>query len=134
MPDITLEGGCLCGHVCYRASGSPHTVTHSHCEQCRRFTGAIYATGLAYKVGNIKWMHGEPTMYLADETSVRGRSFCPKCGSSIVDHQLADSDIWLYVGTLDKPGSVAPQNHIFTEEKISWVEIGDGLPQSTKDI
>ncbi len=133
MSDNILEGGCLCGHIRYRANGYPHNVTHCHCEQCRRYTGAIYATGLAYKVGNINWLHGEPTLYLANETSVNGRSFCPKCGSSIADHQLADGDIWLYVGSLDKPESVAPQNHVFTEEKISWVTIDDGLPQFPND-
>lgn len=133
MSDTYLEGGCLCGHIRYRAEGPPHSVTHCHCEQCRRYTGAIYATGLAYKVDNIKWLHGEPTLYSDNDASINGRSFCPKCGSSIADHQLEDGDIWLYVGTLDNPGSIKPQNHIYTGEKISWVKIDDGLSQHKED-
>ena len=46
MTDSTLEGGCLCGHIRYRASGPPHSVYHCHCEQCRRYTGAVFATGV----------------------------------------------------------------------------------------
>jgi len=136
MSDITLEGGCLCGHIRYRASGLPFEVTHCHCAQCRRYTGAIHSTGIAYNAENINWLHGEPTIYLATDTSISGRSFCPKCGSSIAHHSLDDDDdddIWLYIGTLDNPGSVTPQNHIFIEEKIPWVKIDDGLPQYAKD-
>ena len=48
-----LEEGCLCGHIRYRASGPPYAVNHCHCEQCRRYTGAIYATGLTYSGQNI---------------------------------------------------------------------------------
>ena len=129
MSDTTLEGGCLCGHIRYRASGPPFVVNHCHCEQCRRYTGAIYATGVAYSAENINWLHGEPTIYLATDTSISGRSFCPKCGSSIADHSLDDNDIWLYIGTFDNPGSVTPRNHIFVEEKIPWVRIDDGLPK-----
>ena len=133
MSDTYLEGGCLCGHIRYRAEGLPHSVTHCHCEQCRRYTGAIYATGLAYKTADIEWLHGEPTVYLATDDSINGRSFCPKCGSSVADHQLEYDEIWLYVGTLDHPESVTPQNHIYTAETIPWVKIGDDLPRHKKD-
>jgi hypothetical protein len=47
-----LEGGCLYGHIRYRASGPPYAVNPCHCEQCRRYTGAIYATGLTYSAEN----------------------------------------------------------------------------------
>ena len=131
MSDTTLEGGCLCGHIRFRATGSPYAVNHCHCEQCRRYTGAIYATGVAYSAENIHWLHGEPTIYLATDTSISGRSFCPKCGSSIADHWL-DDGIWLYIGTLDNPELVTPRNHTFIEEKIPWVHVDDGLPRYYK--
>lgn len=134
MADSYMEGGCLCGHIRYRAAGSPHSVTHCHCEQCRRYTGAICATGVAHKAENIDWLNGEPTLYRESDASINGRSFCPKCGSSIADHKLTDGDIWLYVGTLDHPATVAPQNHIFIEEKIPWVSIDDGLQKFDKGV
>jgi hypothetical protein len=132
MPDTTLEGGCLCGHIRYRASGLPYAVNHCHCEQCRRYTGAVYATGVAYSAENVSWLNAEPTIYMATDTSISGRSFCSKCGSSIADHSFDDNDVWLYIGTFDNPGSVTPRNHIFVEEKISWVKIDDGLAQYPK--
>jgi hypothetical protein len=49
---------------------------------------------------------------------------------SVFERHFEGSDSqWLYIGTLDKPGSVMPRNHIFTGEKISWVKLEDGLPQ-----
>lgn len=133
MSDSYLEGGCLCGHIRYRAIGSPHCVTHCHCEQCRRFTGAVFATGLAYKVKDIDWPNGEPTLYRESDATINGRSFCPKCGSSVADHKLTDGDIWLYVGTLDSPESIAPQNHIYVEEKIPWLQVDDDLAKFDQD-
>ncbi len=53
MSDTTLEVGCLCGHIRYRASGPPNAVNHCHYEQCSRYTGAIYATGLTYSAENV---------------------------------------------------------------------------------
>ena len=35
-----LEGGCLCGAVRYRISGSPLSSVNCHCESCRRASGA----------------------------------------------------------------------------------------------
>ncbi len=127
MSESTLEGGCLCGHIRYRASGSPHTVNHCHCEQCRRYTGAVFATGVAFSAENITWLHDEPSIYMGSD--ICGYSFCPKCGSSIAYHWIADDDIWLTIGTLDHPELVTPQGHQFIEEKISWIRLDDGLPR-----
>ena len=38
------EGGCLCGAVRYRVSGSPYHQTHCHCTLCRRASGAPFVT------------------------------------------------------------------------------------------
>ena len=130
MTDSTLEGGCLCGHIRYRASGTPHSVYHCHCEQCRRYTGAVFATGVAFSAENITWLHDEPSIYMGSD--ICGYSFCPKCGSSIAYHWIADDDIWLTIGTLDNPELVASQGHILNEEKISWIHINDGLPRYDK--
>ena len=130
MTDSTLEGGCLCGHIRYRASGPPHSVYHCHCEQCRRYTGAVFATGVAFSAENITWLHDEPSIYMGSD--ICGYSFCPKCGSSIAYHWIADDDIWLTIGTLDNPELVASQGHQFIEERISWIHINDELPRYDK--
>jgi hypothetical protein len=127
MSHTTVEGGCLCGHIRYRASGPPFAVSHCHCEQCRRYTGAVFATGVAFSAENITWLHDEPSIYMGSDLC--GYSFCPKSGSSIAYHWIADDDILLTIGTLDHPELVTPQNHIFIEEKIDWVKANDGLPQ-----
>ena len=130
MSNSALEGGCLCGHIRYHANGSPHTVYHCHCEQCRRYTGAVFATGVAFSAENITWLNDEPRIYMGSD--ICGYSFCPKCGSSIAYHWIEDDEIWLTIGTLDHPEAVTPQGHIFIEEKIPWVRLDDGLPRYYK--
>ena len=92
--------------------------------------GAVFATGVAFSAGNITWLHDEPSIYMGSD--ICGYSFCPKCGSSIAYHWIADDDIWLTIGTLDHPEAVTPQGHQFIEEKIPWVRLDDGLPRYNK--
>ena len=38
------------------------------------------------------------------------------------------------IGTLDKPGQIKPESHIWTESQLEWFEITDGLPRHKQDI
>lgn len=124
------EGGCLCGGIRYRASGTPIGTAHCHCQQCRRHSGAVMASGVGFAADDVSWLNGEPVVY---QTSTHGgRSFCPDCGSSIAHHWSDIRTIWLYIGTLDHPESATPEFHIFVEEQIPWLRMEDGLPRHAK--
>ena len=119
-------GGCLCGSVRYRATGKPIGACHCHCERCRRHTGAVFASAVGFSVDDITWTKGRPSSYQSSESAAR--LFCSSCGSSIAHHWVDIGTLWPYIGTLDDAGSVAPEFHIFTEERIPWVKLDDGLP------
>jgi hypothetical protein len=59
------------------------------------------------------------------------RRFCASCGSSIT-YQREDrpDELDVALATLDDPASLPPpEYHIWVSHKLSWIVIGDHLPQ-----
>lgn len=48
-----MQGGCLCGAVRYEATGRPHNVTHCHCADCRRSSGAAFVRWASFRRGEV---------------------------------------------------------------------------------
>jgi hypothetical protein len=50
--------------------------------------------------------------------------FCANCGSRIA-HQRHEHQgrITLKAGTLDDPGTMAPERHVFTDTALPWVRV-----------
>ena len=128
--DEVYEGGCLCGAIRYRAVGTPVGTCHCHCDKCRRHSGAVMASAVGFTAENIMWLKDEPTLY--QSSAACGRSFCPRCGSSIAHHWVDIEMIWPFIGTLDHPESVTPEFHMFVEEQIPWLQMDDDLPRHEK--
>ena len=62
------------------------------------------------------------------------RGFCGECGTSLTyRHRDQAGEIDVTLATLDEPGEVAPECHIWVSDKLAWVELGDGLPQVAMD-
>ncbi len=119
-------GGCLCGAVRYRARGRPIGACHCHCERCRRHSGAVFASAIGFADEDVAWTQEEPSRYASSPSAAR--LFCSTCGSSIAHHWVDIGTLWPYIGTLDEPGLASPEFHIFTEERIPWIKLDDGLP------
>lgn len=57
------------------------------------------------------------------------RSFCPECGTSIAyEDEKLPGEIYIYVGVMDDPDSLPMTSHSYIDEKLSWVNMGDDLP------
>ncbi len=41
-----FKGGCLCGAITYEVSSDPINMWNCHCDDCRRATGASFATNV----------------------------------------------------------------------------------------
>lgn len=120
------EGGCLCGHVRYRASGKPHSPHWCHCRMCRRATGAPAAAWANFKLAEFEFTSSEPDYYQSSPGIHRG--FCPKCGGSICTLEHDDDFISILLGSLDEPDNISPGYHIWTKSGVSWLNIHDDLP------
>jgi hypothetical protein len=119
-------GGCLCGSVRYEASGEPYNITHCHCEDCRRSSGAPFVTWASFARPGLRFVVGEPREF---SWAGRLRSFCPRCGTPLTF--MADSsaeEVDVTVCSFDDPTAVTPTDHTWIEDRLSWICLSDGLP------
>ena len=83
--------------------------------------------------GDFSWFKGEELVRWIDSSSFGKRAFCSRCGSPLqvrVAHQPETVDF--PIATLDDPGAVAPEFHIFWASRIPWYDPGDDLPRHKK--
>lgn len=80
MNPQVITGGCLCGAIRYEAGGPPYHLTHCHCEDCRRASGAPFVTWASFHQDNFRFTAGQPREV---HWAGRVRSFCPHCGTPL---------------------------------------------------
>ncbi|MEM9060666.1 MAG: GFA family protein [Pseudomonadota bacterium] len=121
-------GRCLCRAVTYAFRPPINWCLHCHCESCRRNCAAAYATFVSVPNGQWRWTRDEPASY-ASSTGVE-RLFCRKCGTPVAyrNDELPD-EIHFYLVGLDEPEAFAPERHVFLQDQLAWVHLGDDLPK-----
>lgn len=131
MSDIH-EGGCACGAVRYRMMSKPLFVHCCHCTWCQRETGSAFVLNAMIETDRVELLKGEPQAAMTPSASGKGQKIvrCQKCKVALWSHYsgIGDKVSFLRVGTLDEPGLIPPDIHIFTSSKLPWVEIPEGAP------
>ena len=125
------EGGCLCGAVRYRLDAEPFDAGYCHCTLCRRSSGAPVLAFATVPLDKFVITKGEPSKRRS--TAFGERWFCRDCGTQLamhVDHQPDTIDFT--IPSLDDPGIIAPQFHIFTEDRIAWFDTADSHPRHVR--
>ncbi len=121
-------GGCLCGAVRYRATAAPLRAVSCHCAMCRRASGAAFLTFVHFPLEAFAWTKGAPTRYRSSANAERG--FCARCGSTLSMHEaVLDERVQVSLGSLDRPGDVQPDDHVWTRSQLPWLNIADDLPR-----
>ncbi|HEX7811361.1 MAG TPA: GFA family protein [Burkholderiales bacterium] len=124
----TYTGGCLCGRIRYRAHGTPSNQSHCHCSLCRRSSGAAFVSWATFPAAGFSFNSGNPARY--DSSDIAFRRFCPDCGTQLTfQFHKSPETIDVTLGSLDHPESVVPVDHIWTQRRIPWIKLDDGLPQ-----
>ena len=127
---MSLEGGCACGAIRYKLTGTPLIVHACHCRDCQRLTGSAFATNIW-----IEAKHVEPTTTTAPAAfRLKGGSgqphdvfFCPRCGTTVWSrYHPVPWALFVRAGTLDDPNAVKPGVHIFTRSKLPWLDLPAG--------
>ena len=122
----SITGGCLCGAVRYEADGEPFNVTHCHCVDCRRGSGAAFVTWASFRRDDFQFTAGKPT---AVDWSGRQRLFCSLCGTPLAfTTGPAADEVDVTVCSFDHPEILAPGDHTWTEDQLPWVRLQDDLP------
>ena len=125
---MTVKGGCLCGKVRYKISGSLVDADHCHCSMCRRQHGAAFSTYAGFKPGDFSWISGEKLVKVYETLSGAGWCFCSECGSTLGGTDKGEITT-ITLGTVEGDPGIKPGAHIFVGSKAQWHDINDDLPQ-----
>jgi hypothetical protein len=128
MAETIFEGGCLCGAIRYRAAAPPLRAVICHCSICRKHTGAPIASFVHFPIDSFAWLKEQPKRYRSSEFAERG--FCSQCGSTVTMHEDVLGDrVQVAIGSLDQPDRVDVNDHVWTQDQISWFDVKDDLPR-----
>ena len=127
-----LDGGCACGAVRYRLTDAPMFVHCCHCTSCQTETGSAFVLNALVESDRVEILAGAPEPVMTPSESGRGQNFwrCPECRVALWSNYGGAADILRFVriGTLDTPGALPPDVHIFTRSKLPWVRLPEGTP------
>jgi len=128
---MTIEGGCYCKGVRYKAEGNPMFKGQCHCRECQYFSGGHPNVIVAMPAASFQYTKGAAKGFARkDLDKAVTREFCPDCGTHILTRapSLAGAVI-IKVGTFDDPSLFGgPQMAIFTVDKQSFHTLPAGIP------
>ena len=129
---MSFDGGCTCRQVRYRMITKPLFVHCCHCTWCQRETGSAFALNAMIEAERLQILQGEVRVIDTPSNSGKGQriSRCPKCLIAMWSNYagLGDAVCFVRVGTLDNPGALPPDIHIFTSSKQPWVVLPAATP------
>ena len=127
-----LDGGCTCRAVRYRMTTTPLFVHCCHCRWCQRETGASFALNAMIEADRVTLLSGELDIVNTPSNSGKGQKIarCSKCRVAVWSNYAGAGDAvrFVRVGTLDEPGRLPPDIHIFTASRQPWVVLPPGMP------
>ena len=128
--DSPAQGGCSCGAVRYRLLSEPLFTHCCHCLNCQRQTGSAFVINLLIETDRVELVAGAPQPVDAprDDGSTQRIFRCPTCQVAVYSQYGRPEVRFVRGGTLDDPSQVAPDVHIFTRSKLSWVALPESVP------
>lgn len=117
-------GGCLCGAVRFTLEGEPFHVGRCHCADCRKESGSTYTIYGQWPLDDFS-VEGEFATY-------EGRSFCPRCGSSLFS--LFETAVEVRLGALDDPPfGLRPEAEVWIKRREPWLPEVEGASQHVEN-
>jgi hypothetical protein len=130
---MTIAGSCLCGGVRYEAEEPVSRVARCHCRQCRKASGAEFATNGSVERARFRVVAGDELLRRFESSAGVFRVFCGRCGSPLFKENASDpGHVRLRLGCVDTEISVVPSEHIWVDDKPRWSKITDGLPEHAR--
>lgn len=127
-----LEGGCTCGTVRYRMTSRPFYSHCCHCTWCQRESGSAFALNAMIEADRLEILSGKPDSVIIPSESGDGQKVtrCPTCLTAVWSNYAGAGDAihFVKVGTLDDPGKVPPDIHIYTASKQPWLTLPPDTP------
>jgi len=122
------RGHCFCGAIQAEMVGEPFWVCYDHDDDCRRAVGGPLMIWVGYRADQVRFIQGQPKQF--SKTPGVVRTFCGDCGSSIgyFDQGLPD-EVYISIGFMDTPARFPPTAHGYWQERLPYMQMGDGLPR-----
>jgi hypothetical protein len=127
-----LSGGCQCGAIRYKFTGTPGNASICHCRMCQKAFGSWGAPLVSLKASEFKWTREKPAEFRSSPPVARG--FCARCGTPLYMHEDGDEHYEIAIGTLDDPNRTPPTKQVGVESELDWFRTLVALPrQKTSD-
>ena len=79
-----LKGSCLCGAIRYEIDADLGPITNCHCGQCRKASGAAFASNASVPAAAFRFVSGSDMLGEWQSSAGKRRCFCRQCGSPIL--------------------------------------------------
>ena len=126
------EGGCACGSVRFRLTDAPMFVHCCHSTSCQTETGSAFVLNALIEAERVELLEGAPEPVLTPSESGKGQQIwrCPTCRVALWSNYGGAVDVirFVRIGTLDEPGALDPDVHIYTRSKLPWARLPEGVP------
>jgi hypothetical protein len=126
-----IRGSCVCGAVRFEAD-KVRALTHCHCTNCRKLTGAAFATYAHVDADKFRFLSGEDMVVEYESSPGSFRKRCKVCGCLVPGKASYLPTVSIAAGLLDDDPQVRPMLHVFASSRAPWWEIHDDLPQHAK--
>ena len=121
MLTAEMTGGCRCGAVRYRATGTPEFQGLCHCRDCQRLGGGGHVGFICFPSDAVT-IEGETLARRGIGGSGRAsRHYCPTCLSQLYGlSEIMPDRTNIYAGSLDDLAQFTPQFAIFVRSRPPW--------------
>ncbi len=126
---------CLCGSIRFTLNGKPLMQGNCHCNDCRKATGASFATILFFKIENLNLESGEPVQFqhTAESGNIMTKEFCPKCGSLLFGQNSGRPGVKsVFVGCLEDANFVKPEFNVWTTRALPFTHLDENTERFEK--
>jgi len=127
----SITGTCQCGQVRYRLFAPPKLVLACHCTECQKLSTGPFSVTAFVPADAIEFTGDMKEWSRSSDSGNRNNArFCPGCGNRIYHYNPADSSILkLKLKPVHMPDDTLfePTAHVWVSEKLSWVQIPDGV-------
>lgn len=121
-------GGCHCGAIRFETTAASSLVEYCHCNTCRRLNGSAVSTLAGFATEAFRVTKGTPLIY--ESSPGTRRTFCGQCGTRLFwESEGHAHEVYVCIGAFDEPGTLPAECHVWTSDRLPWVELADELAQ-----
>ena len=126
----TRLGGCACGAVRYKVTGTPLSVHACHCTDCQTLSGSAFGLSMVLKACDIEVVAGNLGVNRFNTSRVSmHRHHCTECGVALwFSSPDYEGIVAVKPGTLDNTSSLKPVAHMWVKSAQPWLTIANDVP------